>query len=76
MIYEATGWQAAQFLEELAWQFASVSRLDIAIDDKQGLLNLALIEDKLAAGEVTTRWRKFRPMEADKEIGGGADKTG
>lgn len=48
---------------------ASVTRLDLARDDFEGLLDLDVIEYKLRSGELTTRYRKARPL-SEFPIGG------
>lgn len=41
---------------------ASLSRLDIAMDDMEGILDLGLMESKMKSGEIISCWRQGRPM--------------
>jgi phage replication initiation protein len=49
-------------------------RLDLAFDDRDGTLNLDEMHQKLANGEVVTRWRRVARI-VGREIGG-AQKSG
>lgn len=60
---------------ELDSMGASVSRLDFALDDYEGLLDLNEIERALDAGEVQTRWKDLDPREKRK-IGAGGVGSG
>lgn len=54
---------------ELTSMGASVSRLDFALDDYEGLLDLTEIERALAYGEVVTRWKNYEPRKGKIPIG-------
>lgn len=54
---------------ELSGMGASVSRLDFALDDYEGLLDLTEIERALAYGEVSTRWKSYEPRAGKLTIG-------
>lgn len=63
---DVTDWQA--FLSYLVNLGARFSRLDVAMDDKCGLLDMDEIARKLEGGEVTSRWHKMSRY-LDGEIG-------
>lgn len=54
---------------ELSSMGASCSRLDFALDDYEGLLDLDEIERKLAYGEVSTRWKNYEQRTGKVGIG-------
>lgn len=54
---------------ELSSMGGSVSRLDLALDDYEGLLNLDEIERCLSYGEVATRWKHYEVRVGKMTIG-------
>ena len=44
------------------WFGAKITRMDIALDDTEGIINLDLLEHKMKNGEAISRWRQGRPM--------------
>jgi len=58
---EALGWTWPDFFSHCLTNFpAQIKRLDLAIDDRDGLLSIPELVEKCWAGECQTRWiRKF-----------------
>lgn len=50
------------FLAYLAQMGAHFSRVDVALDDRAGYLDLAVVEAHLREGLCTTRWRQARTL--------------
>lgn len=52
------------------WFNTKITRLDIAIDDMEGIIDLELLEEKMKSGEIIARWRFGRPV-ADYKLATG-----
>lgn len=44
------------------WFNAKVTRIDIALDETEGILDLDVMEQKMKNGEVISRWKSCRPV--------------
>jgi len=61
---------AVELLEWLSAQNATFTRIDMAIDDFNQVLDLATIKEHLENGWLSSRWRTFR-TDGDRLIGNG-----
>lgn len=59
---------AIELLEWCVAHNATFTRLDFAVDDFNGILDLDIIREHLQKGWLSTRWRVYRP-EGQMEIG-------
>lgn len=59
-------------LEMVESNGGKLTRLDLAMDDKKGLLSLQTMLDKLESGEVVTRFKSHTPHYEKRLIGTGA----
>lgn len=41
---------------------AKLTRLDVAVDDTEGIIDLELLEEKIKSGEIVSRWKYRRPV--------------
>lgn len=62
--FESTqGFKWSDFLYLLInWFNAKLTRLDVAVDEMEGILNLKTIEEKIRMGHIVSRWRSGRPI--------------
>jgi phage replication initiation protein len=68
------GWTA--FLGELSEHGARFTRVDLAVDDREGLLSLEVIEQSIAAGDIVSRFREGRVInDYDFRTGRQSGKT-
>jgi phage replication initiation protein len=61
--------QVSWLLDIIVNNQGKFTRIDLAIDDKDGRLDLNEIGRKLEEGEVQTRFKKFKPWLPETEIG-------
>nr|WP_246385905.1 replication initiation factor domain-containing protein [Armatimonas rosea] len=54
----ASAWEA--FLDELVRDGATFARLDVALDDRSGLLSITGMEESFRSGDCSTRFRDMR----------------
>ena len=67
----ALGMLEEEFSEFLEWVYTRggrCSRLDIALDDYEGLLDMRVIESHLEAGRLVSCWRSWKPEESARAI--------
>ena len=57
----------------LNWFNARITRMDAAIDDKEGVLDLQLLEEKMRKAEVVSKWKYGHPMGRIKLATGGIE---
>jgi phage replication initiation protein len=67
----------SEFLYMLVnWYNVKLTRLDIAVDEMEGIIDLEYLEQKMKNGEVVSRWKQGEPRQKHKLINGeGMGKT-
>lgn len=62
-------WSAREIIAGVINREGNVTRVDFAMDDFQGYLDMNEIHEKLQDGEVVTRWKTYDRLTGKKEIG-------
>ncbi|MEO7859991.1 MAG: replication initiation factor domain-containing protein, partial [Nitrospirales bacterium] len=58
-------WDEAKIRVVLAWLFARgghVTRMDVALDDREGLVSIAEVKEAVTSGHAVTRSQKFQVL--------------